>query len=156
MLMIVATMNEPGRAVMNNPVSHKHRVLIVDDDENIRLLLIESLTLRGYHCVEAEHGEAALRCLDTDQFHLVISDYQMPIMDGIQFLEALKKRPTRSPRVILLTGSMSEEFRKRAVEMGAYAVIVKPFDSQELAILSAQAIESREIKQSERSEVRSG
>jgi two-component system chemotaxis response regulator CheY len=138
---------------MNNPVPHKHRVLIVDDDENIRFILIESLTRRGYHCAEAEHGEAAIRCLDTDRFHLVISDYQMPIMDGIQFLEALKKHPTRSPPVILMTGTMGEEFRNRAVELGAYAVIVKPFDSQELATFSARAIERWEIDQSGHSEM---
>ena len=96
----------------------------------------------------ADHGESALRCLDIDRFHLVISDYRMPIMDGIQFLEALKKRPTPSPPVILLTSSKNEELRRRAFELGAYAVISKPIAPQDLASLSARAIESREIDQS--------
>ena len=134
---------------------HNHRVLIVDDDEDIRQALSDALTLRGYHCVAADHGESALRCLDSDRFHLVISDYQMPIMDGVQLLEALKQRRTLSPPVILLTGSKSEELRRRAFELGAYAVIAKPFASQELAALSAHAIENHEIDQSGLSEMRS-
>jgi CheY-like chemotaxis protein len=133
---------------MKNIAPHNHRVLIVDDEEDIRTALVDSLTLRGYHCVAADHGESALRCLDSDRFHLVISDYRMPIMDGIQFLEALKKRPTPSPPVILLTGSKSEELRRRAFELGAYAVISKPIAPQDLASLSARAIESLEIDQS--------
>jgi CheY-like chemotaxis protein len=132
---------------MKSVPPHNHRVLIVDDIEDMRLALSDALTLRGYHCVAADHGESALRCLDSDRFHLVISDYRMPIMDGIQFLEALKKRPTPSPPVILLTGSKSEELRRRAFELGAYAVISKPIAPQDLAALSTRAIESREIDQ---------
>lgn len=133
---------------MKNIAPHNHRVLIVDDIEDMRQALIDALTLRGYHCMAADHGESALRCLDIDRFHLVISDYRMPIMDGIQFLEALKKRPTPSPPVILLTSSKNEELRRRAFELGAYAVISKPIAPQDLASLSARAIESREIDQS--------
>ena len=77
-------------------------------------------------------------------------------MDGIQFLEALKKHSTWDlPPVILLTADMSEELRRQALELGAYAVIAKPFASQELAVLSTHAIESREIEQSGLSEMRS-
>ena len=133
---------------MKSVPPHNHRVLIVDDIEDMRLALSDALTLRGYHCVAADHGESALRCLDSDRFHLVISDYRMPIMDGIQLLEALKKRSTPSPPVILLTGSKSEELRKRAFELGAYAVISKPIAPQDLASLSLRAIESLEIDQS--------
>jgi DNA-binding NtrC family response regulator len=141
---------------MKSVSPNNHRILIVDDDENVRYALIDALTLRGYHCVAADHGESALQCLDNDRFHLVISDHQMPIMDGIQLLEALKKRTIPSPPVILLTGNTNEELRRRAIESGAYTVMIKPVAPQELAILSAQAIESREIKQSEPGEVRSG
>jgi CheY-like chemotaxis protein len=140
---------------MESVAPHSRRVLIVDDIEDMRQALIDALTLRGYHCVAADHGESALRCLDSDRFDLVISDYRMPVMDGIQFLEALKKRRTLTPPVILLTASKSEELRKRAFELGAYAVALKPIAPQELAALSARAIESREIEQSGLSERRS-
>lgn len=133
---------------MESVAPHNHRVLVVDDNEDIRQALSDALTLRGYHCVAADHGASALRCLDSDRFHLVISDYQMPIMDGIQLLEALKQRRTLSPPVILLTGSKSEELRRRAFELGAYAVYLKPIAPQELTYLSVRAIESREIDQS--------
>ena len=140
---------------MKNAESLSHRVLIIDDNEYMRQVLSDALTLRGYHCVAADHGGSALRCLDSDRFHLVISDYQMPIMDGLQLLEALKTRRIPFPPIIMMTGSMSEEFRRRALELGAYAVISKPITPHELAVLSARAIESREIDQSGLSEMRS-
>ena len=126
---------------------HNHRILIVDDNADLRNALIDSLTLRGYHCEEAADGESALRCLDTEWFDLVISDHWMPIMDGIQLLEALKKQRMPFPPVILLTGSMSEELQNRAFELGVYAVSLKPIAPQELAFLSARAIESRKTNQ---------
>ena len=140
--------------MMKRAAPHNRRVLIVDDNEDIRDALIDSLTLRGYHCEEADDGESALRCLDTERFDLVILDYWMPIMDGIQLLEALKKLRMPFPPVILLTGSMSEELQKRAFELGAYAVALKPIAPQELAALSACAIESRKTHQNEFGEMR--
>ena len=132
---------------MENVESHSHRILIIDDNENVRRALTALVTMWRYHCVAADSGESALRCLDTDQFHLAIADYQMPIMDGLQLLEALKKRRTLSPPIIMMTGSLSNEFRMRALELGAYAVISKPIVSQELALAAAGAIESLEINQ---------
>jgi len=73
---------------MKNIAPHNHRVLIVDDEEDIRTALVDSLTRRGYHCVAADHGASALRYLGTDRFHLVVTDYRMPTMDGIQLLES--------------------------------------------------------------------
>ena len=132
---------------------HNHRVLIVDDAEGIRTALIDSLTHRGYHCVATDHGASALQLLNADRFHLVITDYRMPTMDGIQLLEALQQHPTHTlPPVILMTADMSKELRRHALALGAYAVIAKPFSPQELATLSARAIESREIDQSGLSE----
>jgi CheY-like chemotaxis protein len=80
----------------------------------------------------------------------------MPIMDGIQLLEALKKHPTHDrPPVILLTADMSIELRRQALELGAYyAVIDKLIAFQELAVLSARAIEGREVDRSGLSETR--
>lgn len=135
---------------------HNHRVLIVDDAEDIRSALIDSLTHRGYHCVAADHGASALQLLSADRFHLVITDYRMPIMDGLQLLEALKKCPThhRQP-VILMTADRSKQLRRQALQLGAYAVITKPFALQELAVLSAHAIESGDIDQGGLGEVKS-
>jgi len=105
--------------------------------------------------VAADHGESALRYLDTDRFHLVITDYRMPTMDGIQLLEALKKHPTHDrPPVILPTADMSKESRRQALELGAYAVIDKLIAFQELAVLSARAIEGREVDRSGLNETR--
>lgn len=127
---------------------HNQRILMVDDNEDVRTALIGSLTQRGYHCVGAEHGASALQLLNSDRFHLVITDYRMPSMDGLQFLEVLKKRPAHSlPPVILMTADMSEKLREHALALGVYAVIAKPFAPQKLAVLAAHAIESGEIDQ---------
>jgi len=77
-------------------------------------------------------------------------------MDGLQLLEALKKCPThhRQP-VILMTADRSKQLRRQALQLGAYAVITKPFALQELAVLSAHAIESGEIDQGGLGEVKS-
>jgi two-component system, response regulator FlrC len=124
--------------------SHSHRILIVDDNEDMRQALIDALKLHGYQCLAANSGESALRCLDSNRFDLVISDCRMPIMDGIQLLAALKKRSAPSPPVILMTASKSEALQKQAFELGAKAVILKPIAPQELAALAALTIKSRE------------
>jgi DNA-binding response OmpR family regulator len=140
---------------MKNVESHSHRILIVDDNEDMRQTLIDALKLHGYQCLAADSGESALRCLDCNRFDLVISDCRMPIMDGIQLLEALKKRSAPSPPVILMTASKSEVLQKQAFELGAKEVILKPIASRELAALAARTIESCEMDQGGFSERRS-
>ena len=120
------------------------RLLIAEDERDLRELLTDSLIFRGYHCTAMSDGALALHCLHGEQFDLVIADYQMPTMDGIQLLECLQKQPDHDwPPIILLTADASVTLREKALELGAYAVVTKPYDIQELAILSVRAIQSR-------------
>ncbi len=120
------------------------RLLIAEDERNLRELLTDLFMFRGYHCTAMSDGALALHCLHGEQFDLVITDYQMPTMDGIQLLECIRKQPDHDrPFVILLTADTSVTLREKALELGAYAVVTKPYDIQELAMLSVRAIQSR-------------
>ena len=120
------------------------RLLIAEDERDLRELLTDSLIFRGYHCTAMSDGALALHCLHGERFDLVITDYHMPTMDGIQLLECLQKQPDHTwPPVILLTAHTSVTLREKALELGAYAVVAKPYDIRELAILSVRAIQRR-------------
>ena len=120
------------------------RLLIAEDERNLRELLTDSFMFRGYHCTAMSDGALALHCLHGERFDLVITDYHMPTMDGIQLLECLQKQPGHDrPPVILLTADTSVTLREKALELGAYAVVTKPYDIRELVILSVRAIQCR-------------
>lgn len=112
------------------------KILIVDDSTSVRLVVSAALKGAGYDVIEASDGEAALNKLDGQKIHLVISDVNMPNMDGITFVQEMKKRPAyRFTPVIMLT-TESEEGKKRAGQAaGAKAWVVKPF--QPAAMLAA-------------------
>lgn len=120
------------------------RLLIAEDERNLRELLSDSFMFRGYHCTAMSDGALALHCLYGERFDLAITDYHMPTMDGIQLLECIQKQPGHDrPPVILLTADASVTLRKKALELSAYAVVTKPYDIRELAILSVRAIQRR-------------
>jgi CheY-like chemotaxis protein len=109
------------------------RVLIVDDDPIVRRLI--SLCLRGrYITEEADDGEEALSKAALGQYDCVITDVQMPRMDGLSLLEEIKKRTPRTA-VIVMSGS-GEEHSSAAMENGANSYLSKPFlvDALRLAL----------------------
>ena len=130
------------------PDNLSRRLLIAEDERNLRELLTDSFMARGYHNTAMSDGALALHCLYGERFDLVITDYHMPTMDGIQLLERIKKQPDHDrPPVILLTADTSVTLREKALELGAYAVVTKPYDIRELAILSVRAIQRRKESQ---------
>ncbi len=113
------------------------RILIVDDEEEIRSVLKEHLEFHGYACVEAVNGKEALDLLQNEQIPVVISDVRMPVMDGITFLERSKNLP-KPPAVILISAYTNLTFEK-AREKGAFALLSKPFSMNQIleSVLSA-------------------
>lgn len=103
------------------------RILIVDDDRAIRGLLTRFLAAKGYDVIEAESGEKAIEAVASKDVSMVLLDIQMPGMDG---LETLKKLLEINPRlnVIMATGAHSDERVRTALDLGAYAYVLKPFD----------------------------
>ena len=108
-------------------------ILIVDDSASIRQVVGIALRGAGYDVVEACDGSDALGKLDGRKVHLVISDVNMPIMDGITFLKELKKLPKyKFTPVIMLTTESQEEKKKQGQEAGAKAWVVKPFKPDQM------------------------
>ena len=106
------------------------RVLCVDDDEDIRLLLRELLERAGYTVDEASDGRTALRLLFANTPALVILDVAMPDMDGYQTLERI--RDLSDVPVLMLTARSQELEKVRGLSAGADDYVAKPFGRQEL------------------------
>jgi len=100
-------------------------ILVVDDEKNIRSTLTRALRLEGYATEEAENGAVALERLEAGDIDLVILDLQMPVLDGLQLLEAMARRPRPVPSLVL-TAHGSIEKAVRAVRAGAFDFIEKP------------------------------
>ncbi len=112
------------------------RILLVDDYDSGRRVLREKLEIQGYVCQEVEDGAEALKVIQDTQFDLIITDNQMPVMTGLELLQALTQKPKKlRPPIILLTGHLTEPLEQAAKLAGASAVLTKPVKDQ--VILSA-------------------
>lgn len=104
------------------------RILVVDDSASLRQAVGIALRGAGYEVTEACDGQDAVGKLDGSKIHLIISDVNMPNMDGISFLKEVKKHPNyKFTPVIMLTTESQEEKKSEGQAAGAKAWIVKPF-----------------------------
>ena len=104
------------------------KVLIVDDDHNIRNILDFSLNAEGFEVISATNGEDAFNFTVTEQPDLVILDVMMPKGDGFETCRRIKQDSrTATTPVILLTARTRREDRERGQEVGADGYITKPF-----------------------------
>ena len=103
-------------------------ILLIDDSVSLRQVVKIALQGAGYDVLEAEHGQAALKLLDGRKIHLIVSDVNMPVMDGISFLKAAKQLPDyKFTPIIMLTTEAGEDKKKEGQMAGAKAWVVKPF-----------------------------
>jgi DNA-binding response OmpR family regulator len=102
------------------------KVLVVDDDLELLGLVSYALRQAGYLVVEAADGRAALEAFDREQPNLVLLDYNLPHLSGIDVLRKLRERGERTP-VMMLTVRSSEEDQVRALDSGADDYLTKPF-----------------------------
>ena len=108
-------------------------ILVVDDSSSMRQEVGVALKGGGYEVIEACDGKDALAKLSGQKIHLVISDVNMPNMDGITFVQELKKIAAyKFMPVIMLTTEGSDEKKKAGQAAGAKAWVVKPFQPQQL------------------------
>ena len=90
-----------------------------------------ALREKGYDVIEAENGQEGLKLLDGERIHLIISDVNMPMMDGISFLKEIKRHPNyKFTPVIMLTTEAGEDKKQEGRAAGAKAWITKPFQPQ--------------------------
>ncbi|HLH11630.1 MAG TPA: response regulator [Methylovirgula sp.] len=111
------------------PFASAIRALIVDDQLTSRALIRDGLQQLGIQDIEmAQDGEQALKMLLQRPAHLVISDLNMPKLDGMGFLRAVRANPpTKNTAFIMLTGRGDRELIERAAKLGVNNYLVKPF-----------------------------
>lgn len=113
-------------------------ILIVDDSSSLRQVVSITLKGAGYNVIEACDGKDALTKLNGQKIHLIVSDVNMPNMDGITFVTEAKKLPAyKFTPIIMLTTEASEAKKQAGQAAGARAWVVKPFQpAQMLAAVS--------------------
>ena len=112
----------------HEPMSAEPTVLVVDDDPDIRESIEELLRSDGLDAAVAANGEEALRVIDQRRIDVILLDLMMPVMDGRQMVEEMRRRNVRVPVVLLSAG---RDLRRVSQELGLPAV-EKPFDLDEL------------------------
>lgn len=119
----------------------KPRILLVEDDPNLSLVLQDYLEMMNYDITLCRNGKEGLQVFRTSQFHLCILDIMMPVMDGFTLAEEIKKINEDIPIVFLTARSLKED-RIQGFHLGCDDYIIKPFSTEELS-LRIQAILKR-------------
>lgn len=120
------------------------RILIADDDRDVRLVLVAILEAAGYEASEAANGIEALRVARADRPDLILLDLSMPKMDGMETIRRLKSDPaTASIPVVMVTASGDEDMARAAVAAGAFAYVVKPWDNNQIEQTVEAALRDR-------------
>jgi DNA-binding NtrC family response regulator len=115
-------------------------ILIIDDDSMILMILKQTLSKAGYRVITAASGEEGIALLSTSQADLVLTDYLMPGMSGIEVLNIIKQNQPLLP-VIMLTGHGDVALTIKAIQLGAVDFIEKPIHSKELIDVIKHALE---------------
>ena len=121
------------------------RILIAEDEANLRLVLQKELERLGYRVQVAPDGEAALRKLEESNVDVLLCDINMPRIDGMEVLRRVHERPN-PPEVIMLTGQATVETAVEAMKLGAYDYLTKPYHITELDVRVKQAAEKRRLR----------
>ncbi|HEX6625068.1 MAG TPA: sigma-54 dependent transcriptional regulator [Pyrinomonadaceae bacterium] len=121
------------------------RILVAEDESNLRLVLQKELQRMGHEVRVAPDGEAALRLLEESNVDVLLTDINMPRVDGLELLRRVHQRPN-PPEVIMLTGHATVESAIEAMKLGAYDYLSKPYRIAELDALVKQAAEKRRLR----------
>jgi two-component system response regulator FlrC len=119
----------------------QYDVLVVEDDQSLCEALCDTLEIGGYRVVSARNGTEALTKLEFGQFKLVISDVQMPVMDGFQLLKNMQHKYSTTP-VLLMTAFGTIPKAVEAMQAGAVDYLIKPFDADVLVNKVADYVEA--------------
>lgn len=119
--------------------NHDFTLLVVDDDETLRNVIIFDLERKGFVVLGAENGVIAMDLVRNKKIDLVISDVRMPGGNGIILLEQIRIRDPKHPIFILVSG-YAEDAEVDSVSKGAYRVIPKPFDRKILMTTVYEAL----------------
>ncbi len=135
-------------------MSRKPRILIADDELQIRRLLRSALDRSGYDCIEAPDGRALLNALAIDKPDVVLLDLGLPDRDGIELIPLIKANC--SARILVVTAREQTAEKVAALDLGADDYVTKPFDTEELLARVRAALRQRQAGDTGRQLVRSG
>lgn len=110
------------------------RVMVIEDDREMRSLLEDFIQEEGYEVRSADNGSEAFRILAKDEFDLIITDVRMPGLSGLDILPGMRKLQPHSA-IIVITAFGSEEVYTRAMERGADGYLQKPISLETLRIM---------------------
>lgn len=132
---------------MQLPIEKKQipNILVVDDEENIRFLFEKAMKKAGYGCRVTENGEQALDEMEKEPFDVVISDIDMPGMDGIELSKKIVEK--YSSDIIVMTGKVKSYHYHEIINIGASDFVEKPFAIQELILRVKRVLRERYLKQ---------
>lgn len=136
---------ERGRRTAGLSEQKVARILIAEDEANLRMVLQKELERLGYRVQVAPDGEAALRKLEESNVDVLLCDINMPRIDGMEVLRRVHERPN-PPEVIMLTGQATVETAVEAMKLGAYDYLTKPYSITELDVRVKQAAEKRRLR----------
>lgn len=116
------------------------KILVVEDDADIRELLVDILRDRGYDVFEAGDGGAALDLVNQEWPDIILLDVMMPVMDGLQVLKIVKDDPaSRVTHVIMISAKSQEQDISDAINAGAWDYLIKPWEAGEVEAKVANA-----------------
>jgi two-component system response regulator AtoC len=121
------------------------KILIVDDEPSNRNILGQELTHKGYSVAAASDGREALRKVESARPDLIILDYMMPDLSGLEVLKELRKRENDTP-VVMITAYGTMERAVEAMKEGAYDFITRPFEPDHIALVVRKALEQQRLK----------
>lgn len=120
-------------------------ILLVDDEEHIRFAMCETLEPLGYACVQASDGAEAVEVFQPERFDLVVLDYRMPKLDGLETLREVRRMDPEVP-ILFVTAYGSKDLALQALREGAYDYFTKPFDVEEMRVVVRRALEKRLLR----------
>jgi DNA-binding NtrC family response regulator len=122
------------------------KLLVVDDENNLRLVIQKEMMRLGHEVETAPDGEAAWSASEEKDFDVLLCDINMPRLDGIGLLRRLREKRQTPPEVIMLTGQATVETAIQAMKLGAYDYLTKPYRITELAALVTKAADKQKLK----------
>ena len=120
------------------------RILVVDDEEDMRKVIVDTLSHDGYMVCEARNGAAALECLERDSFALVIMDIVMPQPDGLSVIKMAGQRGYRSTYVVM-SGYTTWDLAVEAMKLGATDYLPKPFPLELLRLVVGRTLHAQRL-----------
>jgi DNA-binding response OmpR family regulator len=126
-------MNPNGPDLSSNPATTK-RILVIDDDEMLRGMLVQTLERAGYEVIEASNGDAGLKLFRTHPADLVITDLIMPEKEGVETMLELRRDFPALPIIVVSGGARTSgrDYLPIARQLGVRCALAKPFSRQEI------------------------